>query len=521
MPTPIIWNIPYQRNPFFTGREDILSQLHHVLHAENAVTLSHPQGISGLGGIGKTQTALEYAYRYRAEYAAVSWVHADLKLALITSLIGLAQLLELPERNEQDHSIIVEAVWRWLRLHTGWLLIFDNMDDLTLAEPLLPKVGRGHLLFTTRAHALGGIAERIEVQPMERETGALFLLRRANVLPLQATLDRATSNDLSVACKISQELDGLPLALDQAAAYVNAQHCSLSAYLDLYRKRSKDLLQTRGSFDTDYPESVATTWSLSLEKVAQVSPTAASLLYFCAFLYPNAIAEEIITEGEFTPGSALQSIATDPLKFDAAMKEILEYSLLYRNADEQSLSIHRLVQQIIQEHMSDAEKRRWASYASHTINSAWYHTTDTATRHRRLLYLPQIQITIPYIIEASFSDFDKKYLDSYTSTPFSSDTPPASLASSQMQILKLTEEKSDAEFLDLLVAYHKRMVMNTLNVLQANGVDEQHFSIQGCRGLLLKLSSLLQIYMQSNIHSLDAQAINDQMLQLIPCTGYL
>src|SRR2546425_7652318 len=118
-----LWNIPSQRNQFFTGREDLLSQLHHALHTENAVALSHPQGISGLGGIGKTQTALEYAYRYRADYDAVFWVRADSLAELTSSFVELAYLLNVPERNERDQNLIVEAVLRWLHLHGGWLLI--------------------------------------------------------------------------------------------------------------------------------------------------------------------------------------------------------------------------------------------------------------------------------------------------------------------------------------------------------------------------------------------------------------
>jgi hypothetical protein len=112
-----LWNVPYQRNPFFTGREDVLSQLHQTLHTETRVALSHPQGISGLGGIGKTQTALEYAYRYRAEYDAIFWVRAESVTALTSSLVELAHVLQLPERDEQDQEIIVQAVLRWFRLH--------------------------------------------------------------------------------------------------------------------------------------------------------------------------------------------------------------------------------------------------------------------------------------------------------------------------------------------------------------------------------------------------------------------
>src|SRR5205823_2690633 len=115
------WNVPYRRNPFFTGREDILNSLHQSLQIEDAIALSQPYGISGLGGIGKTQLAVEYAYRYGPQYNAVLWVRAS-SSAVITSSFGeLANVLKLPERNEPDQNIIIEAVQRWLRHHTGWL----------------------------------------------------------------------------------------------------------------------------------------------------------------------------------------------------------------------------------------------------------------------------------------------------------------------------------------------------------------------------------------------------------------
>jgi NB-ARC domain len=214
--TPTLWHIPYQCNPFFTGREDVLFRLHRALHTEHTVSLSQPQGISGLGGIGKTQTVVEYAYRHREEYDAVLWVRADSVTSLTSSMVELAQVLELPERNEQDQDIIVHAVLRWLRVNNDWLLIYDNIDDFSLVERFLPKAGTGYLLLTTRAHALGGLAQRLDIQQMEPDIGALLLLRRAGLLALQATLSMANPDDQRLAQAISQELDGLLFALDQA-----------------------------------------------------------------------------------------------------------------------------------------------------------------------------------------------------------------------------------------------------------------------------------------------------------------
>src|SRR5437016_12408766 len=145
---------------FFTGREDSLTRLRDTLTAGTTAALTQPQGLSGLGGIGKTQTAIEYAYRYRAEYQAILWVRADSQGVLISEFVQIARHLDLPEKNEQDQNRIVEAVLRWLHIHTDWLLILDNAEDVAITAPFVPLASRGHILLTTRAQAMGGIAQR-------------------------------------------------------------------------------------------------------------------------------------------------------------------------------------------------------------------------------------------------------------------------------------------------------------------------------------------------------------------------
>ena len=262
-----IWKVPYRRNPFFTGCDEVLGRLHRELQQEHVTALSQPQGISGLGGIGKTQTALEYVYRYQTDYTAIFWVQASSTSTLTSEFVTVARMLGLPERDEQDERVIIEAVLHWLRQQAGWLLILDNVEDLAVVEPFVPKAGRGHILLTTRARSLGALAYRIEVQKMEPETGALFLLRRTSILPLQTSLDAAGSEERMMASKISQVLDGLPLALDQAGAYIKEVPCTLGEYLALYQMRRQEVLRVRSSFEEVYPASVATTWSLSFEKV--------------------------------------------------------------------------------------------------------------------------------------------------------------------------------------------------------------------------------------------------------------
>jgi len=366
-----LWNVPYQRNIFFTERDDALHLLHRELQDRDAIALTQPQAITGLGGIGKTQMALEYAYRYGAAYTAVLWVRATSFSELASSFVELAGVLNLPERHQQDQNLIVDAVQRWLHRHTDWLLIFDNMDDLSVAQEFLPKAGIGHLLFTTRAQALGNIAQSVEVQPMKPEIGALLLLHRAELLPLHAPLKQAKKEDDAIAREISGELNGLPLALDQAGAYICATRCSLRDYLMLYETCRQNVLRERGSFNQDYPASVATTWSLSFEKVNAAQPAAAEMLSFCAFLAPDAIPETIITGSASYLGNVLAPMVADPAQFDLLCKEILKYSLIQREPDTGTLSMHRLVQAILRDGMPVQAQEQWMQCAIQAVALAY------------------------------------------------------------------------------------------------------------------------------------------------------
>jgi tetratricopeptide (TPR) repeat protein len=364
---PPIWNIPYRRNPFFTGREEVLEHVHDALRTDNTACLAEVHGMTGLGGIGKTQTALEYAYRYHAEYQAVLWARADSSNTLTAEFVGIATLLRLPERNEQDQRRVVEAVMRWLRTNSHWLLVLDNVEDLVSVEPFLPKAGRGHVLLTTRTRALGGVAQRIEIGKMQLEVGALLLLRRAGMLPLAAALEDAPAEDRTLSLQITQEMDGFPLALDQAGAYIRETPCTLSTYFALYQARHTDLLKERSAENT-YPDSVATTWSLSFEKVAWRHPAAAELLHLLAFLYPDAIPEEVVTEASIHMGAVLEPVATDPLRLDGVFKELLRFSLVYRDPDTQTFTIHRLVQAVFQSKMVEDVQLLWAIRTVQAVN---------------------------------------------------------------------------------------------------------------------------------------------------------
>jgi len=387
-----LWHVPYRRNPFFTGREEILQLLHDALHRRPMTALIQSAAISGLGGIGKTQTAIEYAYRYRKDYQAVLWTRAETRETLIADLIALAETLHLPERNDPDQRHIVEAIKRWLHKHDDWLLILDNVEDFLLVADILPSECQGHAMLTTRAQATGLVTQRIDLAPMEPDEGAFFLLRRAKLLGQDTPFEEVGAALRDEARSISHSLDGLPLPLDQAGAYIEETGCSLDDYLNRYKTRHTALLNRRGNFATGHPESVNTTLSLCIEKVKQVNSAAAELLRLCAFLHPDAIPEEIIIEGAPNLGVILQAVAADSIMLDDTLAVLRNYSLLRRNVETKTLTIHRLVQTVLKDSMDEKIQYEWAERAVHIISRVFLDVERSIIDSQYQRYLPQAHV---------------------------------------------------------------------------------------------------------------------------------
>ncbi len=290
---PSLQNIPYPRNPYFTSSDDILTRLH------NHFTSNHPtapviQTLTGSSGLGKTQLALEYAYRHKNDYQAVFWLQADSRENLETSFLNLANLLALHE-NMGAQDIATAAVKRWFTDNPNWLLIFDNVADFALLQDFLPPSGNGSILITTRNHIANTLATSIQINKMSPDDGALFLLRCSKKLAADAPLQKASKTNITHARQLSELLDGHPLALNQAGAYIAETKTTLAQYLRLYRERHALLLQQRAIPSKESPLSIAVTFLLSFQKVADAHPFAANLLRLCAFLHPDAIPKKSLS----------------------------------------------------------------------------------------------------------------------------------------------------------------------------------------------------------------------------------
>ena len=358
-PSSAFWTIPSRRTPFFVGRDEILSHLHDAFHANIVAEFAQVQVLSGLGGIGKTQIAIEYAYRYRNDYSAVLWLQAETSELLFADVVGLASVLKVPESNEQNQQRVVEGVKRWLERQEQWLLILDNVEDMSLVQDFLPSHRSGYVLVTTRVQATGMMARCMSIEPLHVEEGALFLLRRAKLLAPDASLRQASEAQVSTAKEISQMMNGLPLGLDQAGAYIEETGCSLSEYQQDYTLRQAALLTRRGSFSHAHEASVNTTFSLCFQRVAQMHPLAADILQACAFLAPDSISETIITQAAAELGPTVQELVANPFALNDALAILRMHSLVSRNTRTKTLTIHRLVQVVLKGMMSEQEQRTW------------------------------------------------------------------------------------------------------------------------------------------------------------------
>lgn len=344
--------------------------------------------------MGKTQTALEYAYRHKQDYQQVFWVKAGTQELLISDFVVMASLLKLPVKDDKDQSLVVAAVKQWLRANEGWLLILDNANSLEIIENFLPRGLSGHVLITSRETAAGATLWGRELKEMTEEEGTLFLLRRAGLIEPDEQLEAASATERAEAQNIVTLLGGLPLALVQAGAYIQKTRCGLAGYLERYKLRRTDLLSERGGLTAEHDEPVAATWLLSFERVEASSPAAADLLRTCAFLHPDAIPEAFLQEQGASLSPHLAALANDLFALDDTLTELFKYSLIERkNA---TLSIHRLVQTVIQDNMQPAEQQEWAKRIVKAVSSA-FPAADFENWPICAQYLPHVQMCAEWI----------------------------------------------------------------------------------------------------------------------------
>ncbi|HKS40162.1 MAG TPA: FxSxx-COOH system tetratricopeptide repeat protein [Blastocatellia bacterium] len=386
---PAIWNIPFLRNQNFTGREDDLAELRASLIAGETAALVQPRAIHGLGGIGKTQLSVEYAYRHGTDYDIVWWIRSEDPVTLASDYASLAVKLELPEKDATEQRVIVEAVKEWLRQNRDWLLIFDNAEDAESVRDYIPRGGMGHIIITSRNPIWAGVAKSLPVTSLPLDKAIEFLLKRTE------------SKDETTAKTLAEAVGCLPLALEQASAYIETSGSTMARYLDLFEKRQLELLK-RGKPSTEYPDTVATTWSISFQNVKKENEEAAEMLRLCAFFAPDDIPVKIIVEGAEELPKSLTATATDPILFDDALAVLRKYSLI--EVEDEKISLHRLVQAVIRHAMNEVEFKKWAGVAVHVVNASFLRDTfDVRTWPSCLPLLPHATVALSHTEAVQFA----------------------------------------------------------------------------------------------------------------------
>jgi hypothetical protein len=360
---PDVASLPVRLAPrpvFLVGREPLLAELDARLAGGPGQSGPRLVALYGIGGAGKTSVAVEYAHRHLAE-VEVCWQFAAEDPAVLAAEFGVlaAQLGAREVVDPRDPVASVHGVLA--RAQAGWLVVFDNALDRASLERFMPPAGPGRVLVTTQnQHWPPGQA--LEVPVLDIEVAEGFLVSRTD------------DADWAAAGELATELGGLPLALEQAAAYMQATGTTLAAYLPLFRARQADLL-ARGEA-TGHPADVGATLGLALSRLAAEAPPAAGLVRLLAFLAPEPVPLALLLADEQAAGllgpevaAAVGPLLGDPVAAGDAIAALRRYSLVSPAGDGLVL-VHRLVQAITRAQLPAGAAGQWARAAAALVDAA-------------------------------------------------------------------------------------------------------------------------------------------------------
>jgi tetratricopeptide (TPR) repeat protein len=368
---PTIWGHVPQRNKNFTGRSELLEVLREGAGRQETrdglLPEKLPRALQGLGGVGKTAVAAEYAHRYAGDYDLVWWIPSDQPAQVRSSLAELARPLGLAAAAETGIEGAAAAVLDTLRRgdpYHRWLLVFDNADQPEELNQIIPR-GPGDVLITSRNHRWRSVITAISVDVFDRAESVEFLIRRAPKALTEPAADR-----------LAEKLGDLPLALEQAGALLAETGLPPEDYIRLLDENvSKIMAEGRAP---EYPMSMTAAWKLSVAKLRQFLPQAQELLRCCAFFGPDPIPRDVFRRGAHVTGTRVSDLVANPILLAGAIRELGRFALV--KIDGRTISVHRLIQALLRDELSPDEQ---ASYRHdvHAILAAGTPTDPSDGRH--------------------------------------------------------------------------------------------------------------------------------------------
>lgn len=375
------------RNACFTGRDALLTDLREILHKSNWVGLT--QVVVGLGGVGKTQLAIEYAHRFAKEYSLIAWLRSEDAATLQADMQALASKLDVHVDDDRQPESVVRAVHDELARRTGWLLVFDNAEGPETLSPYLPGQRRGHIIITSRNPNWLSIAQPITVNVFQRDESILFLSKRTG------------RSDYEEADAVAEALGDLPLALEQAAAFIEQTGLDLALYAREFESRHSRIWENQIPPD-NYHATIATTWNMALERLTGTSGSQ-DVLKVLSFLGAEDVPLFLLVEGSEGLSPPLWEIASDETALRFAIADPRRYGLVDLALD--GVSMHRLLQRVIRDGLDEEQREHWILVTLYMLLRVFHFSKeDPSTWERCERLLPHVTAAVGHSVAAGIAN---------------------------------------------------------------------------------------------------------------------
>ena len=339
---PSVWNVP-PRSRAFTGRDALLVRLRESLQAGHRTAV---HALHGLGGVGKTALAVEYAYLFAGDYRMVWWVNAERADLIGEQLAGLAVAAGVVESGTTTPAA-VPKVLGYLAGRSEWLVIFDNAASATQVAGWIPQ-GPGHVIITSRSPVWTPVAAPLAVDTFTRAESVALLTSQVEAL---------SGEDAE---RVARQLGDLPLGVAQAGGVMTATGMSATELLDALRTQAGVILAS--DQPPDYPHPVAAMIQIAVAEAGQQNPAAAALAQLCATLAPEPIPVWLLNPiATGPPATALDSVTGAAVALRRLLGHLVGYGLVQANPD--TVTMHRLTQAIIRDGLAEQQRQVWRARA--------------------------------------------------------------------------------------------------------------------------------------------------------------